>query len=217
MRAHRIWYTWRILNPLERCHEGNDNCSRCCYITVYSFHLHYETMLAQNGGFQNKCVKKCLCSTTAPLEISSVADSGCLSRIPDPDFYPSRIPDLRSQVPDPKTATKERGEKKLDVKPFYVATKFNKIVNYFSFKVLKTKIWANFQRIIELFLPKKLSKSSSKYGLGIRDPIQWSKRHRIPDPQHWKSGLSRNDCVILYFQIKTNSLLFDMCHRTILG
>jgi hypothetical protein len=36
--------------------------------------------------------------------ISSVADPGCLSRIPDPDFYPSRIP-------DPKTATKERGEK----------------------------------------------------------------------------------------------------------
>ncbi len=41
----------------------------------------------------------------------SVADPGCLSRIPDPDFYPSRIP-------DPKTATKERGEKKLVVIPF---------------------------------------------------------------------------------------------------
>jgi hypothetical protein len=31
--------------------------------------------------------------------------------IPDPDFYPSRIP-------DPKTATKERGEKKKVVTPF---------------------------------------------------------------------------------------------------
>jgi hypothetical protein len=39
-----------------------------------------------------------------PLVRGSVADPGCLSRIPDPDFYPSRIP-------DPKTATKERGEK----------------------------------------------------------------------------------------------------------
>jgi hypothetical protein len=29
--------------------------------------------------------------------------------------------------------------KKIDVKPFYVATKFNKIVNYFSFEVLKKK------------------------------------------------------------------------------
>ncbi len=42
---------------------------------------------------------------------SSVADPGCLSRIPDRDFYPSRIPDLGSRIPDPKTATKERGEK----------------------------------------------------------------------------------------------------------
>jgi hypothetical protein len=30
--------------------------------------------------------------------------------IPDPDFYPS--PDPGSRIPDPKTATKERGEKK---------------------------------------------------------------------------------------------------------
>jgi hypothetical protein len=41
----------------------------------------------------------------------SVADPGCLSRIPDPDFYPFRIP-------DPKTAIKERGEKKFVVIPF---------------------------------------------------------------------------------------------------
>jgi hypothetical protein len=44
---------------------------------------------------------------------TSVADPGCLSRIPDPDFYSSRIP-------DPKTATKERGEKKFVVITFYV-------------------------------------------------------------------------------------------------
>jgi hypothetical protein len=46
-----------------------------------------------------------------PLKIS-VADQGCSSRIPDPDFYPSRISDPESQVSDPKTGTKERGEKK---------------------------------------------------------------------------------------------------------
>jgi hypothetical protein len=39
-----------------------------------------------------------------------VADPGCLSRIPDP-----------------KTATKERGEKKFDVITFYVATNFTKL------------------------------------------------------------------------------------------
>jgi hypothetical protein len=94
--------------------------------------------------------------------------------IPDPDFYPSRIPDLGSRIPDPKTATKERGE------------------------MLKKRIWANFQRIIEVFT-QKLSLSSQKYGFWIWDPRSWirkkpipdpgsrgSKRHRIPDSNpHW--------------------------------
>jgi hypothetical protein len=39
----------------------------------------------------------------------SVADPGCLSQIMNPDFYPSRIPDLGSWIPDPITATKEEG------------------------------------------------------------------------------------------------------------
>jgi hypothetical protein len=42
----------------------------------------------------------------------SVADPGCLSRIPDPEFYPSRIP-------DPKTAATERNEKKIVDIPFF--------------------------------------------------------------------------------------------------
>jgi hypothetical protein len=54
------------------------------------------------------------------LTKTSVADPGCLSRIPDPDFYPSRIL-------DPKTARKERGEKKLVVITFYVATNVTKL------------------------------------------------------------------------------------------
>jgi hypothetical protein len=47
-----------------------------------------------------------------------IPDPGSL--IPDPDFYPSRIS-------DPKTATKERGEKKFVVKTFYVATNLTKL------------------------------------------------------------------------------------------
>jgi hypothetical protein len=66
---------------------------------------------------------------------SSVADPGCLSRIPDPDFYPSRIP-------DPKTATKDRGEK------IFYSSKFHKTEYYFIFDMLKKKIWPNFPRII---------------------------------------------------------------------
>jgi hypothetical protein len=56
------------------------------------------------------------------------------SRIPEPDFYPSRIPDLGSRIPDlgsripdPKPATKDRGEKIFFAKPFLVATDFTKL------------------------------------------------------------------------------------------
>ena len=56
-----------------------------------------------------------------------------------------------SQIPDPKTATKERGEKKICCHNFLCSHKFHKIANYFSFELLKKKMWANFQRIIELF------------------------------------------------------------------
>ncbi len=66
--------------------------------------------------------------------------------------------------------------------------------------MLKKKIWANFQRTLEIFT-QKLSLSSQKYGFRIRgseirDPkktysgsrILGSKKHRIPDPdpQHWQ-------------------------------
>ncbi len=51
---------------------------------------------------------------------SSVVDPG--SRIPDPDFYPSG-----SRISDPKTATKERGEKNLLWYLFFVATNFTKL------------------------------------------------------------------------------------------
>jgi hypothetical protein len=116
--------------------------------------------------------------------------------IPDPDFYPSRIPDLGSRIPDPKTATKERGEIKFVVITFYVATNFTKFQIILVLKCWRKKFGPNVKEL-QNFLPKKLSISSQKYGFGIRDPrsgirkkpipdpgsrIQGSKRHRIPDP-----------------------------------
>ena len=79
---------------------------------------------------------------------------------------------------------------------FLFSHKFHKIVNYFSFEVLKKKIWSNFQRIIELFSKKVVKKLLKIWswdpGSEIRDPektysgsrIQGSKstRSRIPDP-----------------------------------
>jgi hypothetical protein len=71
----------------------------------------------------------------------------------------SRI--LVFNIPDPKTATKERCGKKLVVLPFFCSHKFHKIENYFSFEMLKKEIWANLQRIIELFSLKVVTKLSN--------------------------------------------------------
>ncbi len=107
--------------------------------------------------------------------------------IPDPDFYPSRIPDT-------KTVTKERGEKKFVIILFFCCHKFHKSEYYVIFEMLKKKIWANFQRINEVFTQKIFNMLSNIWvwdpGSEIWDPektysgsrIQGSKRHRIPDP-----------------------------------
>jgi hypothetical protein len=57
----------------------------------------------------------------------SVADPGCLSLI-------LIFTHSGSRIPNPKTATKERGEKKFVVKPFFAATNFTKlkIISFFK-------------------------------------------------------------------------------------
>ncbi len=92
----------------------------------------------------------------------SVADPGCLSRIPDPDFYPSRIPDLGSRI---QKQQQKRGLKKICY--FFCNHKFHKIEYYFVFKMLKKKIWAKFQIIIEVFTQKIVTKLSK---IWIWDP-----------------------------------------------
>ena len=110
---------------------------------------------------------------------TSVADLGCLSRIPDP-----------------KTAMKDRGEKIFVVLPFFWSHKYHKI-EVFNFWNGEEKNLGQFSKNYRTFYPKKLSLSSQKYGFGIRYPgseirdpektysvsrIPGSKRHRIPDP-----------------------------------
>jgi hypothetical protein len=98
------------------------------------------------------CKKSCDAKTGLK---TSVADPGCLSRVPDPDFYPSRIPDPGSRI---QKQQQKRGVKKNFCHTFLCSHKFHKIEHYFSFEVLKKKIWANFQRIIELFTQKIVTK-----------------------------------------------------------
>ncbi len=62
---------------------------------------------------------------------------------------------------------------------FLFSHKFHKIANYFSLEVLKKKIWANFQRIIELFTQKIVTKLSK---IWIWDTGSGKNLFRIPDP-----------------------------------
>jgi hypothetical protein len=95
----------------------------------------------------------------------SVADPGCLSRI-------LIFTHPGSRIPDPKTATKERGGKKISCDTFFCSHKFHKIENYLIFEMLEKRIWANFQRIIELFTQKIVSVLSKiwVWVSGIRNP-----------------------------------------------
>ncbi len=79
---------------------------------------------------------------------------------------------------------------------FFLAINFLKLKIILFLNRLRKKIWTNWRRM-ELFLPKKLSQSSQKWGVGIWDlrsgiqknssriRIQGSKKHRILDPRHW--------------------------------
>jgi hypothetical protein len=108
----------------------------------------------------------------------SVADPGYLSQVADPDFYPSHIP-------DPKTATKG-GVRKIGCHTFLCSHKISQNINYFSFEMMKKKIWANFQRIIELFTQKFVTKLSKIWvwdpGSEIRD------LKKKPNPDHGSRG-----------------------------
>jgi hypothetical protein len=102
---------------------------------------------------------------------------GSLMFIPDPDFYPSRIPD-----PGSKNSNKRKGWEKFFCHTFLCSHKFHKIENYFSFKVLKKKIWANFQRIIKLFTQKIVTKLSKIWLSGSRISDPGSRGKKAPDP-----------------------------------
>jgi hypothetical protein len=105
-----------------------------------------------------------------------------------------------SRISDPKTATKERGEKK-NFLYLFCSHKFHKIENYFIFEMLIIHL-GQFSRNYRTFYPKNCHQALKNMCLvsGIRDPkseirkktysgsrIHGSKRHRIPvpDPQHW--------------------------------
>ena len=94
--------------------------------------------------------------------------------IPDPDFYPS-------QIPDPKTVTKVRGEKKVGITLFFVVTNFRKLNFMLFLKRLRKNFGPIFKELLK-FLPKKFSICSQIFRFGIRDP-----RSGIGDPGSGKN------------------------------
>jgi hypothetical protein len=66
-----------------------------------------------------------------------------------------RIPDLGSRI---QKQQQKRGVQKNLCLTFFCSHIFHKMINYFIFKMLKKKIWASFQRIIELFTQKLVTK-----------------------------------------------------------
>ncbi len=120
--------------------------------------------------------------------VRSVADPGCLSRISDPYFYPS-------WTPDPKSATK-KGVIKIcwDTEPF-CGHKFHKIKNYFIFEMLKKKIWAKYQRIIELFTQKIVIKLSK---IWVWDPGSGS---RLQGQKGIGSRIRNTGCTVPWYRV----------------
>ena len=84
------------------------------------------------------------------------------------------IPDLGSRI---QKQQQNREAKKIRCHTFLCSQKFHKIVNYFSFEVLKKKIWANFQRV-ELSTKKIVTKLSK---IWVWDPRSGIRKKPNPD------------------------------------
>ncbi len=98
----------------------------------------------------------------------------------------SRIPDLESRIPDPKTATKDKGEN-LFCQPIFCSHKFHKTEYYFIFDMVKKKFGPFFQELLKFLPKKKLSPSPQKYGFGIWDLRSGIWKKPIPDPGSGKN------------------------------
>ncbi len=89
------------------------------------------------------------------------------------DMYPrSRILIFSHPGSWIQNSNKREGWKKISCHNFLCSHKFHKIANYFSFELLRKKIWANFQKIIELFNQNCQSR--------IQDPRSGIRKKPIP-------------------------------------
>ncbi len=115
----------------------------------------------------------------------SVADPGCLSRIPDPGSWFFTHPGSRIQKQQQKRELKKK------FLSYLFLPQISQNCKLFYFWSAEEKNLGQFSKKYRTFNQKALK--NMVLGSGIRDPgsrIQGSKRHRIPDPdpQHWEKG-----------------------------
>ncbi len=112
--------------------------------------------------------------------------------VPDPDFYPSRIPDPGARISDlEKQKSKREGWKKICCHIFFFSHKYHKIENYFTFWTGEennlgqfTKNYRTFTQKIVICLSKIWDPKSGTRDpkFGNRDPGSGKNLFRIPDP-----------------------------------
>jgi hypothetical protein len=96
--------------------------------------------------------------------IEGVADPGCLSRIPDPDFYPSRIPDLGSRI---QKQQQKRGVKKICCHTFFCSHKLTLSSQKYGFRIRDRGSGKNLFRIPNPGVKKALDPGSGSATLLI--------------------------------------------------
>ncbi len=106
--------------------------------------------------------------------------------IPDPGSWFLPISDPGSRILDPgsKNSNKREGWKKIFCHTFLCSHKFHKLEHYFSFEVLKKKIFGQFSKNYRTFYPKNCHQALKNMGLGseIRDPGSGKNLFWIPGP-----------------------------------
>ena len=132
---------------------------------------HYAPVVGWGGGWRNRCIMLIMTLDPSWRQTLRLPPPGIEPRLPASQagtlpkelsrqlILVLRIRDVypRSQIlifshPGSwiQNSNKREGWKNISCHNFLCSHKFHKIANYFSFELLKKKIWANFQRIIEL-------------------------------------------------------------------
>jgi hypothetical protein len=95
----------------------SSHCDKIHFVRCYSFkkqgcNIEHSKNNNKTGSRRCSCPMSDAYQAKNCSSVTSVADPGCLSRIPDPDFYPTRIPDPGSRISDPGSRIQKQQQKR---------------------------------------------------------------------------------------------------------